>query len=109
MTVREHLAFYASIRGIVDVSAAVEQMIRSVGLQPFRDRLGDQLSGGNKRKLSLGIALIGGPNVLLLDEPSTGLDPLAKRMMWRILRKFRPERSILLTVQCPRWISSNPR
>lgn len=97
MTVREHLAFYASIRGVADASAAVDRMIRNVGLQPFADRLGDKLSGGNKRKLSLAIALIGGPSVLLLDEPSTGLDPLAKRKMWSILRKFKPGRSILLT------------
>jgi ATP-binding cassette subfamily A (ABC1) protein 3 len=59
MTVREHLAFYAGIRGVRDIENTVEQMIRNVGLQPFAHRLGDKLSGGNKRKLSLAMALIG--------------------------------------------------
>jgi ATP-binding cassette subfamily A (ABC1) protein 3 len=97
LSVREHLAFYARIRGVADVSGAVEAMIRSVGLQPFADRMADKLSGGNKRKLSLAMALIGNPEVVLLDEPSSGMDPLAKRNMWRTLAKFRHGRSILLT------------
>jgi ABC-type Na+ transport system ATPase subunit NatA len=97
LSVREHLAFYARIRGVINVAAAVEAMIRSVGLQPFADRMADKLSGGNKRKLSLAMALIGNPEVVLLDEPSSGMDPLAKRNMWRTLAKFRPGRSILLT------------
>lgn len=59
MTVREHLAFYARIRGVTNVTTAVDHMIRKVGLQPFADRLAEKLSGGNKRKLSLAIALIG--------------------------------------------------
>jgi ABC-type multidrug transport system ATPase subunit len=97
LSVREHLAFYARIRGVTDVARAVEAMVRSVGLQPFADRMADKLSGGNKRKLSLAMALIGNPEVVLLDEPSSGMDPLAKRNMWRTLAKFRPGRSILLT------------
>jgi ABC-type multidrug transport system ATPase subunit len=59
--------------------------------------MADKLSGGNKRKMSLAIALIGNPEVVLLDEPSSGMDPLAKRNMWMTLAKFRPGRSILLT------------
>jgi ATP-binding cassette subfamily A (ABC1) protein 3 len=97
LSVREHLAFYARIRGVADVVGAVEAMVRSVGLQPFAERMADKLSGGNKRKLSLAMALIGNPEVVLLDEPSSGMDPLAKRNMWRTLAKFRPGRSILLT------------
>jgi len=72
MSVREHLAFYARIRGVTDVAHTVEHMIRSVGLQPFADRMAEKLSGGNKRKLSLAMALIGNPEVVLLDEPSSG-------------------------------------
>jgi ATP-binding cassette subfamily A (ABC1) protein 3 len=97
MSVREHLAFYARIRGVENVQLTVQAMIRSVGLQPFADRMADKLSGGNKRKLSLAMALIGNPEVVLLDEPSSGMDPLAKRNMWITLTKFRPGRSILLT------------
>jgi ATP-binding cassette, subfamily A (ABC1), member 3 len=97
MSVREHLAFYARVRGVENVNDTVEAMIHSVGLKPFADRMAEKLSGGNKRKLSLAMAVIGNPEVLLLDEPSSGMDPLAKRFMWDLLSKFRPGRSILLT------------
>jgi ATP-binding cassette subfamily A (ABC1) protein 3 len=97
LSVREHLSFYARVRGVKNVPSSVEHMLRSVGLQPFADRMAEKLSGGNKRKLSLGMALIGNPEVVLLDEPSSGMDPVAKRNMWKTLAKFRPGRSILLT------------
>jgi ABC-type multidrug transport system ATPase subunit len=97
MTVAEHLRFYARVRGIPDVEHNVEAIIRAVGLQAFRGRQAFALSGGNKRKLSLGIALMGNPSVVLLDEPSSGLDAAAKRVMWRTLAAAVPGRSILLT------------
>ncbi|KAH8904454.1 P-loop containing nucleoside triphosphate hydrolase protein [Coniochaeta sp. PMI_546] len=97
MTVQEHLRFYARVRGIPDVEHNVEAIIRAVGLQAFRTRQAFALSGGNKRKLSLGIALMGNPTVVLLDEPSSGLDAAAKRVMWRTLAAAVPGRSILLT------------
>lgn len=56
-----------------------------------------KLSGGNKRKLSLAIALMGNPSVLLLDEPSSGMDVCAKRVMWRTLASVVPGRSLVLT------------
>lgn len=97
MTVAEHLRFYARVRGISDIDAQVSAVIDAVGLQLFRDRQAHALSGGNKRKLSLGIALMGNPSVILLDEPSSGLDAAAKRIMWRTLAATVPGRSILLT------------
>ncbi|KAK4190974.1 putative transporter [Podospora australis] len=97
MTVAEHLRFYARVRGIADIDSQVSAVIRAVGLQAFRDRQAHALSGGNKRKLSLGIALMGNPSVILLDEPSSGLDAAAKRIMWRTLIATVPGRSILLT------------
>jgi ABC-type multidrug transport system ATPase subunit len=97
MTVEEHLRFYARVRGIPDVAHNVSAVLRAVGLEAFRDRQAHALSGGNKRKLSLGIALMGNPTVLLLDEPSSGLDAAAKRVMWRTLAATVPGRSILLT------------
>ncbi|KAH7630276.1 hypothetical protein B0T09DRAFT_400118 [Sordaria sp. MPI-SDFR-AT-0083] len=99
MTVLEHLRFYARVRGIPasGIEYNVEQVIRAVGLTQFRDRMALALSGGNKRKLSLGIALMGNPTVVLLDEPSSGLDAAAKRIMWRTLAETVPGRSILLT------------
>ncbi|KAH8887649.1 hypothetical protein GQ53DRAFT_725964 [Thozetella sp. PMI_491] len=97
MTVSEHLRFYARVRGIPDVEHNVRAVIQAVGLQAFHDRQAHALSGGNKRKLSLGIALMGNPTVVLLDEPSSGLDAAAKRIMWRTLAATVHGRSILLT------------
>ena len=97
MTVLEHLRFYARVRGIPDIDYNVEAILSAVGLSAFRDRQAHALSGGNKRKLSLGIALMGNPSVILLDEPSSGLDAAAKRIMWRTLAATVPGRSILLT------------
>lgn len=97
MTVVEHLRFYAGIHGLKNIQHSVDSLITAVGLAPFRDRMASRLSGGNKRKLGLAIALVGNPDVLLLDEPSSGMDPLAKRSMWTTLSRFVPNRSILLT------------
>ncbi|KAI1211292.1 P-loop containing nucleoside triphosphate hydrolase protein [Annulohypoxylon truncatum] len=97
MTVLEHLRFYARIRGIPDIEHNVRAVLRAVGLSAFATRMAHALSGGNKRKLSLGIALMGNPSVVLLDEPSSGLDAAAKRVMWRTLHSIVPGRSILLT------------
>lgn len=97
MTVLEHLRFYARIRGVVEIEHNVAAIIKAVGLQAFSGRMAAKLSGGNKRKLSLGIALIGNPSVLLLDEPSSGMDAAAKRVMWKTLAAVVPGRSLLLT------------
>jgi ATP-binding cassette subfamily A (ABC1) protein 3 len=97
MTVREHLEFYAKVRGVPDVEHNVTQILHAVGLGAFAHRMAYALSGGNKRKLSLGIALMGNPTVVLLDEPSSGLDAASKRIMWKTLAATVPGRSILLT------------
>ncbi|KHO01664.1 ABC transporter-like protein [Metarhizium album ARSEF 1941] len=97
MTVREHLEFYARIRGVPDIEHNVSAVLQAVGLEAFASRMGYALSGGNKRKLSLGIALMGNPTVVLLDEPSSGLDAASKRIMWKTLAATVHGRSILLT------------
>ncbi|KAL9602545.1 MAG: hypothetical protein Q9179_002496 [Wetmoreana sp. 5 TL-2023] len=97
MTVLEHLRFYARVRGVEDVEHNVQEGLRAVGLEPFCHRMAAALSGGNKRKLSLAIALMGNPAVLLLDEPSSGMDVCTKRVMWRTLASVVPGRSLVLT------------
>lgn len=97
MTVLEHLNFYARIRGVPDPTHNVSEVMRAVGLQPYANRMAAKLSGGNKRKLSLAIALMGNPSVLLLDEPSSGMDAASKRVMWRTLASVVPGRSLVLT------------
>lgn len=97
MTAIEHLRFYARARGVPDVEHNVDQVVHAVGLAPFKSRMAGKLSGGNKRKLSLGIALIGNPSVILLDEPSSGMDAASKRIMWRTLSAVSSGRSLVLT------------
>ena len=97
MTVREHLLFYARARGVPQPTHNVHAVMHAVGLHPYTDRLAAKLSGGNKRKLSLAIALMGNPAVLLLDEPSSGMDAAAKRVMWRVLGSVSAGRALLIT------------
>lgn len=97
MTVLEHLRFYARVRGVDQVDHNVQEVIKATGLDSYGDRMAATLSGGNKRKLSLGIALIGNPTVLLLDEPSSGMDAASKRVMWKTLAAVAPGRSLILT------------
>ncbi|KAK9448257.1 uncharacterized protein V1518DRAFT_384962 [Limtongia smithiae] len=99
MNVLETLTFYAKLRGLSgdEVKHNVQALIRAVGLSRFSRRMAAKLSGGNRRKLSLGIALMANPSVLLLDEPSSGMDAASKRVMWRTLANVAGGRSIVLT------------
>ncbi|KAK9369798.1 hypothetical protein V1509DRAFT_652144 [Lipomyces kononenkoae] len=98
-SVEETLYIYAKLRGFASAAArnVVADMIDRVGLAAFKDHMASNLSGGNKRKLSLAIALLGNPRVILLDEPSSGLDALSKRVMWHIISRISPDKSIVLT------------
>jgi len=80
MTVYEHLQFIASIKGLEGKTASneIEFIINEVGLQHEREKLAKNLSGGNKRKLSLGMALTGGSKIIFLDEPTSGMDPVSR-------------------------------
>lgn len=97
MTVVEHLRLYARVRGVPDIKHNVTAVMHAVGLNTYANRLAAKLSGGNKRKLSLAIALMGNPSVLLLDEPSSGMDAAAKRVMWRVLGSVTHGRALLIT------------
>ncbi|KAF8539799.1 hypothetical protein BDD12DRAFT_736325 [Trichophaea hybrida] len=97
LTVAQTLSFYAAVKGVDNVPHNVREIIRAVGLEFFVHRKVEALSGGNRRKLSLGIALMGNPSVMLLDEPSSGMDAAAKRIMWRTLRAVSSGRAIVLT------------
>lgn len=81
LSVEEHLRFYARIRGAADVRCSTWAVLRAVGLEALSARNMHTLSGRNKRKLSLGIAIMGNPSVLLLDEPPCRFDAAAKRNM----------------------------
>ncbi|KAL8644157.1 MAG: hypothetical protein Q9210_007396, partial [Variospora velana] len=92
-----HLDFYARVRSVADPAHNISQVIRAFGLDAHRDRIAHKLSGGTNRKLSLAIALIGDPAVLLLDEPSSGLDAGARRRMWDTLQQVGGGRAVVLT------------
>lgn len=97
MSVEGHLRLYARVRGVPDVAGNVAAVMAAVGVAPYRRRLAAKLSGGNRRKLSLAIAIMGNPAVLLLDEPSSGMDAAAKRVLWRALASVGAGRALLLT------------
>ena len=90
MTVYENLEFYSKIKGVDPGKLAdiIKAMIESMTLTKYTKKLAGRLSGGNKRKLSVAISMICNPPIVLLDEPSTGMDPEARRFMWAVIHKL---------------------
>jgi ABC-type multidrug transport system ATPase subunit len=99
LTVEEHLLFYGRLKGITrkKEKEAVTESLSSVGLLNFRTRKVKGLSGGEKRRLSIAIAIMGNPKVVFLDEPTTGLDPDVRRLIWSILNDISQNKTIMLT------------
>ncbi|XP_063074491.1 phospholipid-transporting ATPase ABCA1a isoform X2 [Engraulis encrasicolus] len=99
LTVEEHIWFYARLKGLSEekVKAEMEQIIMDVGLPHKRKSRTSQLSGGMQRKLSVALAFVGGSRVVILDEPTAGVDPYARRGIWDLLLKYRQGRTILLS------------
>uniref|UniRef100_A0A673HB38 ABC transporter domain-containing protein n=1 Tax=Sinocyclocheilus rhinocerous TaxID=307959 RepID=A0A673HB38_9TELE len=99
LTVEEHIYFYARLKGrsSKEVKKEIDQMIRDVGLPHKRKDLVKNLSGGMQRKLSVAIAFVGGSNVVILDEPTAGVDPYARRGIWELLLKYKTGRTIILS------------
>ncbi|XP_036439062.1 phospholipid-transporting ATPase ABCA1-like isoform X2 [Colossoma macropomum] len=99
LTVEEHIYFYARLKGCSseEVKQEIDQMIKDVGLPHKRKELAKNLSGGMQRKLSVAIAFVGGSNVVILDEPTAGVDPYARRGIWELLLKYKTGRTIILS------------
>ncbi|XP_052759277.1 phospholipid-transporting ATPase ABCA3-like [Galleria mellonella] len=99
LTVREHLEFFARLKGFSgkELDKEIDSLIENLELQHKRDYLAHGLSGGQKRRLCVGIALSGGARVVLLDEPTSGMDPSSRRALWDLLQKVKKGRSIILT------------
>ena len=95
LTVEENLRFMAEIYG--KNREAADRIIRDFGLEEVRGKRAKNLSGGWKRRLSIAMALIGDPKVLFLDEPTLGMDVLARRELWKIIEDLKGKTTIILT------------
>jgi ribosome-dependent ATPase len=102
LSVRENMEFFGKLfaLGRAERRERIERLTRATGLHPFLDRPAGKLSGGMKQKLGLCSSLIHDPDFLLLDEPTTGVDPLSRRQFWDLIaaiRADRPEMSVLVS------------
>jgi len=100
LTVRQHLIIYGMLKGLQkgpELEQNVETLLRATTLTQYADRLAIKLSGGNQRKLSFAIALIGNPTVILIDEYSTGIDAATKRSMWVTFRRMAVGKAVVIT------------
>jgi len=102
LTAREHLELYAALRGVnpKQRKKIVEQQLQEMNLSKYANVLAGSYSGGTRRKLSVAIAMIGNPSIVFLDEPSTGMDPEARRFMWDVITRISKERkksTVILT------------
>jgi ABC-2 type transport system ATP-binding protein len=88
LSVDENIAFFAEIHGVAGFKATRDRLLDLTQLAPFRARLAGQLSGGMKQKLALACTLVHSPRLIVLDEPTTGVDPVARREFWKLLGEF---------------------
>jgi ABC-2 type transport system ATP-binding protein len=88
LTIDENIAFFAEVHGVREYARRRDQLLAMTQLTPFRGRLADRLSGGMKQKLALACTLVHEPELIVLDEPTTGVDPVSRREFWKLLAEF---------------------
>ena len=96
LTVTEHLFFFLRLKGIKPRRCDVHESAQEVGLGEFLKTTSIALSGGNKRKLSVAIAFCGDPSTIVLDEPTSAMDPHSRRAIWELIREKRRGRVVLM-------------
>ena len=96
LSVDENVTFFADIHGVRGWQTRRDELLEMLRMTPFRDRLAERLSGGMKQKLALACTLIHTPELLVLDEPTTGVDPVSRRDFWKILARLQREGLTLL-------------
>ena len=99
LTVKEQLRFVRSMKNLPEESSEqVEKYLQDFGLKEFEDTFISNLSGGNLRKMSLIEALIGNPRILILDEPTAGVDIITRETIWNNLKKIKQERDVCIVL-----------
>jgi len=103
LTVRENMRFFANVQGVSrkEQRRRIPELLEFAGLSDFSKRLSSQLSGGMKKKLALACSLVHEPQVLMLDEPTLGVDPVSRREFWNLLGNLRAEKGVTIFVCTP--------
>ena len=98
LSVNENIDFHARLFGLnkQQRQQRIQRLLQATGLTPFQDRAAAKLSGGMKQKLSLCCALVHNPELLILDEPTTGVDPLSRRQFWSLVTELRRENPMMM-------------
>ncbi|XP_055983411.1 ABC-type organic anion transporter ABCA8-like isoform X1 [Sorex fumeus] len=101
LTVRENLRLFAKIKGIPphDVEQEIQRVMLQLEMKNIQNVLAKNLSGGQKRKLTFGIAILGDPQIFLLDEPTAGLDPFSRHQVWNFLRERKTDHVVVFSTQ----------
>ncbi|XP_035157530.1 ABC-type organic anion transporter ABCA8 isoform X2 [Callithrix jacchus] len=101
LTVKENLRLFAKIKGILpqEVDEEIQRVLLEFEMKNIQDVLAQNLSGGQKRKLTFGIAILGDPPIFLLDEPTAGLDPFSRHQVWNLLKERKTDHVILFSTQ----------
>ncbi|MDI4638517.1 MULTISPECIES: ribosome-associated ATPase/putative transporter RbbA [Halomonadaceae] len=111
LSVRENVDFFARLYGqsSTERAARITMLLRSTGLEAFADRPAGKLSGGMKQKLALCCALIHDPDLLILDEPTTGVDPLSRQQFWQLIERIRERRPTMSVITATAYMSEAER
>ena len=106
LTVQENIDFHARLFGLssTERKARIQRLLDATNLAPFLDRAAGKLSGGMKQKLSLCCALVHNPDLLILDEPTTGVDPLSRRQFWQLVHDLQQEQSGMTVIVATAYI-----
>ncbi|XP_070391588.1 phospholipid-transporting ATPase ABCA3-like isoform X2 [Dermacentor albipictus] len=97
LTVEEHLEYYATLRGVDDPAKRTQRLLKTLRLTEKASQYPAELSGGQRRKLSVAVALVSSPTLLILDEPTAAMDPETRRHFWKLIGGFRGSRTVLIS------------